>query len=78
MNPLNRCDDRCQGHSYYRTGKLRHHRTPPYPVPSGTPQGVAAELLVRIDGLPIDPLAFDADPDAFLRAVFGLTFREAR
>jgi hypothetical protein len=38
----------------------------------------APERPVLIDGLPVDPLAFDADPDAFLRAVFGRTYEEPR
>jgi hypothetical protein len=41
------------------------------------PENTRSQRPVLIDGLPIDPLAFDADPDAFLRAVFGPTYGEA-
>jgi hypothetical protein len=41
------------------------------------PENTRSERPVLIDGVPIDPLAFDADPDAFLRAVFGPTYGEA-
>jgi hypothetical protein len=40
------------------------------------PENTRSQRPVLIDGLPIDPLAFDADPDAFLRAVFGPTYGE--
>jgi hypothetical protein len=75
---------------YTRSGKLRRRRvpvltTPDVPsscvhcqpsAPISAPVSTAGPVL--LDGLPIDPLAFDADPGAFLRAVFGPTFGEVR
>jgi hypothetical protein len=78
---------------YTRSGKLRRRRIPVTPTPRpAVPSAPAAPEPLRpvpsgdahpawpvlVDGRPIDPLAFDADPDAFLRAVFGPTYGEAR
>lgn len=40
-------------------------------------ESTAGEEQYLLDGLPIDPLAFDENPDAFLRAVLGPTYGEA-